>query len=328
MISVVRTDTGDEASGWGMNLQFECCPGVCPLGEGVAATDTVDGCLSANGRVASGTDDDKRNGMIVVLSEAGLCTVSECQGMDNAQMLQMCADTVTCTDTDGCADSPCFESDDGAYSSTCQDEPAPSTGFTCDACPDGFNGDGEVCSDINDCANDPCGSAAAGTCSDTGANSYECSCSDGYTDTSGECSEVLPCENSENDCDANAVCSHVGPGEHSSACTTGYSGDGTQCDDTDGCADSPCFESDDGAYSSACFDEVVEEYGSECLRRTIERVERVTAKTAVAVQRTGRHKAWLLPDDNLTERVQQVRGINVFPIATLEPCFVTPLCRR
>jgi hypothetical protein len=25
MISVVRTDTGDTAAGWGMNLQFECC---------------------------------------------------------------------------------------------------------------------------------------------------------------------------------------------------------------------------------------------------------------------------------------------------------------
>jgi hypothetical protein len=38
--------------------------------------DTLDGCLSANGRGTSGTDDDKRNGMIGILSEAGECTVS------------------------------------------------------------------------------------------------------------------------------------------------------------------------------------------------------------------------------------------------------------
>ena len=41
------------------------------------------------------------------------------------------------------------------------------------------------CTDINDCAGDPCGAAAAGSCADTGANSYECACSAGYTASGG-----------------------------------------------------------------------------------------------------------------------------------------------
>ena len=41
-----------------------------------------------------------------------------------------------CDDTDDCANRPCFASADGLYSSTCLDEAAPNTGFTCDACPD------------------------------------------------------------------------------------------------------------------------------------------------------------------------------------------------
>ena len=68
-------------------------------------------------------------------------------------------DGTLCDDTDGCAESPCFQSADGAYGSDCYDEGAPSTGYTCGACPDGFDGDGETCScsDIDDCGGDPCG---------------------------------------------------------------------------------------------------------------------------------------------------------------------------
>jgi len=55
--------------------------------------DTLDGCLSVNGRELSGTVDDKRNAMIGILSVAGQCTVEKCQGMNNAEMLQLCAST-------------------------------------------------------------------------------------------------------------------------------------------------------------------------------------------------------------------------------------------
>jgi hypothetical protein len=93
-------------------------------------------------------------------------------------------DGTTCADTNGCSEAPCY----GGVE--CHDQLAPATGFTCDPCPDGFNGDGETCSDIDDCAGDPCG-AAAGTCSDMGANAYDCDCSTGYTFTGGTCAEMV-----------------------------------------------------------------------------------------------------------------------------------------
>jgi hypothetical protein len=165
-------------------------------------------------------------------------------------------DGTTCDDTNGCANSPCFDHADV----TCHDTPAPDDGFTCDNCPSGWNGDGITCTDIDDCVGDPCGAAAAGTCADTGANSYECTCSTGYTATGGTCAEIFNCDADEsNDCDPNSTCNHDGPGLHSCACNAGYSGDGTTCDDTNGCANSPCFDHADvtchdtpGAPTASC----------------------------------------------------------------------------
>jgi hypothetical protein len=73
---------------------------------------------------------------------------------------------------------------------TCHDVAAPNTGFTCDACPSGWNGDGETCSDIDDCTGDPCGAQATGTCSDTGANAYDCACSFGYAFDGSTCTDT------------------------------------------------------------------------------------------------------------------------------------------
>eukprot|EP01050_Picozoa_sp_SAG11_P031110 SAG11_NODE_9509_length_905_cov_7.398263_1_plen_179_part_01 len=123
----------------------------------------------------------------------------------------------------------------------CHDSPSPGIEFSCDDCPDGYNGDGVTCSDIDDCAANPC--TDVGSCTDEGPNDYSCECDFGYTFTGGTCAEVFPCDDVEaNDCDANAACNHDGPGVHSCACNEGYSGDGTACDDTDGCAESPCFD--------------------------------------------------------------------------------------
>ena len=69
-----------------LNADATACVDATACG---AATDTVDACLSANGRVATAPDDQDRNGMIVMLSDAGLCTVSECQGMTTSVMLAM-----------------------------------------------------------------------------------------------------------------------------------------------------------------------------------------------------------------------------------------------
>ena len=75
-----------------------------------------------------------------------------------------------CSDIDGCAAAPC------AANVNCFDVPAPSTGYTCGTCPEGFVGDGETCEpDLNDdCANNPC--LNGGVCTDTGVLSYGCDC--------------------------------------------------------------------------------------------------------------------------------------------------------
>jgi hypothetical protein len=54
-------------------------------------------------------------------------------------------------DTNGCANDPwpCY----GDNSVTCHDVAAPATSFSCDPCPDGFDGNGETCTDIDDCLN-------------------------------------------------------------------------------------------------------------------------------------------------------------------------------
>ena len=136
---------------------------------------------------------------------------------------------------------------------TCHDVPAPGEGFTCGACPSGFAGnDGITCIDIDDCVatlidgstGNPCG--ANGTCTDIGANDYDCSCDPGYlfaANTGGSCEEIRMCAVSADSlCDANARCNHVGPGQHSCTCFVGYTGaDGSLCFDTDACLDNPCF---------------------------------------------------------------------------------------
>ena len=104
---------------------------------------------------------------------------------------------------------------------------------------------------------DPC--SGNGVCSDTGVNSYSCDCDDGYTFASGTCEEIFPCVSTElSNCDTNALCNHEGPGDFSCTCDVGYSGDGVTCVDTNGCAESPCF---DGVV---CHDQSAPEEGFVC----------------------------------------------------------------
>jgi hypothetical protein len=94
-----------------------------------------------------------------------------------------------CTDTNGCAGNPCFTG------VTCHDVPAPGTGHTCDPCPTGYTGDGEICAcdtangyfddGLGGCANpcdaDPCGLAEHGdTCTPSSATDYTCTCDLGW----------------------------------------------------------------------------------------------------------------------------------------------------
>ena len=45
-------------------------------------------------------------------------------------------------DIPGCLEGRCFPG------VTCEDVPAPGTGFTCGPCPEGYNGDGITCEEL------------------------------------------------------------------------------------------------------------------------------------------------------------------------------------
>ena len=50
----------------------------------------IEYCLAENNRAWGSSLDDKRNTLIVLLSDRGLCTVGECQGKNNGELLNMC----------------------------------------------------------------------------------------------------------------------------------------------------------------------------------------------------------------------------------------------
>ena len=84
-----------------------------------------------------------------------------------------------CSDTDGCAvdedgwpreSSACFE-DVQCFDLSAEEQLASGVMFSCDECPDGFNGNGRACREVDDCADSPCGQfGAAGACTDEGAS--------------------------------------------------------------------------------------------------------------------------------------------------------------
>jgi hypothetical protein len=58
------------------------------------------------------------------------------------------------------------------------------TGGLAQCCPS------QAVADVDNCVGDPCGATTAGTCSDTGADSYDCACNFGYTFSDGTCADV------------------------------------------------------------------------------------------------------------------------------------------
>ena len=50
----------------------------------------IEYCLAENNQPWGSSSDDKRNALITVLSDRGLCTVTECQGKNNVELLNMC----------------------------------------------------------------------------------------------------------------------------------------------------------------------------------------------------------------------------------------------
>jgi len=91
------------------------------------------------------TEDDRRNGLITVLSNLNLCTISECQGMTNAEMLDICPRFQVCQACEV-----------GKYSSTlgateCLDCPANSDSLssasTACACNAGWSGQAAGCTE-------------------------------------------------------------------------------------------------------------------------------------------------------------------------------------
>lgn len=99
--------------------------------------------------------------------------------------------------------------------------------------------DANDCSPVNPCGVDPTNQEAAGTCADTGRNSYACTCKKGFR-TQGSpatCIQINPCAAGESsDCDDVSKCVHTGPGTHRCDCPSGAStGDGRLSGTTGGC---------------------------------------------------------------------------------------------
>jgi len=161
-----------------------------------------------------------------------------------------------CIDTDDCGSAPCENGE-------CQDNGANSYSCTCDygwtdlhcdhdvnecymgthdchpdgkcvntpgkyycRCVSGYTGDGYTCTDLDDCDPDPC-DPVQGTCSDNGANRYECTCIPGICGTGCE-SDCVECEDGTHECDPNADCFNT-YGSYICACKDEFYGDGVDC---------------------------------------------------------------------------------------------------
>jgi hypothetical protein len=194
---------------------FTC--GACPAGyegDGISCTD-INGCL-AHACV---------NGTCVDLAPPASGYSCSCDtGWEGTYCDQ---------DIDGCATGPCFPG------VACTDVAAPGTGFTCGACPTGYEGDGISCTDINGCLSHAC---VNGTCQDVPApgTGYNCSCTSGW--------EGVLCDQDIDGCASGpcfptVTCTDVaapGTGFTCGPCPTGYTGDGITCTNYDACSPNPC----------------------------------------------------------------------------------------
>jgi REJ domain/Fibronectin type III domain len=155
---------------------------------------------------------------------------------------------ITIKDINGCAnpDSPCFAG------VSCTDDSDPGPGFTCGACPTGYQGNGITCTDIDSCAPNPCFNNSK--CTDLAAPliGFTClACPPGYEDRDSQavagtdCIDIDSCKN--NPCAAGQNCTDIPAPATGFTCGNCPPGEtlneaGNACIDQDGCADTPCFE--------------------------------------------------------------------------------------
>jgi hypothetical protein len=212
---------------------FTC--GSCPAGytgDGIDCTD-IDGCVSHTCVNGTCIDDEP--------PDTGYSCSCD-SGWEGANCDQ---------DIDGCASSPCFPG------VACTDVAAPGTGFVCDACPAGYDGDGQTCTDLDGCQSHDC---VNGTCVDDAPPStgYTCSCTSGWEGALCD-QDIDGCAGDP--CAAGVACTDVpapGTGYTCSNCPPGYEGDGETCTEIDGCASHEC------ANGSTCQDEPPPSAGYTC----------------------------------------------------------------
>ena len=128
------------------------------------------------------------------------------------------------------------------------------------------------CVDIDDCAKKPCGTKAGTSCTDKGANKWQCSCPAGYSlfgsnSDQQSCRMVDACKASEDDCatglagpvnKASCQYSSTAKGGHVCQCPKGYIGDGKKkgsgCKDINKCSPNPCAVLQGSGTRPACTD--------------------------------------------------------------------------
>ena len=110
-------------------------------------------------------------------------------------------------------------------------------GPVCDACPDGFSGDGETCSDVDECATDNGGCDSLALCMNE-SGGFTCgACPAGYEgDGESGCSDIDECLTDNGGCSDLANCTNTPGSFQCGDCPTGYVDDGDDCVDIDECA--------------------------------------------------------------------------------------------
>ena len=114
-----------------------------------------------------------------------------------------------CSDINGCSPAPCATLEGAGTQPACSDVKAPGTGFTCAACPSGYDRNAvssgssrPICKDLNACKNAPCDKLTK--CTDLKAPSTGFTCSacprpSGYSgDGKNGCKDINDCKADQN----------------------------------------------------------------------------------------------------------------------------------